>query len=95
MWITETIDLDNHDEIVKFMKKQSDKIKKLEKENKELKAQLYCDNEEGICNICKHHHLVKDDETEFGYYTSRCKKEHYECAKISLKHCKDFKEVEK
>ena len=37
MWIAETIDLDNHDSVVKFMKNQSDKIKKLEKENEQLK----------------------------------------------------------
>lgn len=39
MWIAETIDLNDHDSVVKFMKNQSDKIKKLEKENKELKLQ--------------------------------------------------------
>lgn len=40
MWIAETIDLDNHDSVVKFMKNQSDKIKKLEKENEQLKQEL-------------------------------------------------------
>ena len=59
-------------------------------ENEQLKAQLYCDDEEGICNHCKHHYLVKDDEAELGYYNSRCKKGHYECARVSLKHCEDF-----
>ncbi len=39
MWIAETIDLDNHDSVVKFMKNQSDKIEKLEKENKKLKEE--------------------------------------------------------
>lgn len=39
MWIAETIDLDNHDLVIKFMRNQSDKIKKLEKENKQLKQQ--------------------------------------------------------
>ena len=67
----------------------------LEKENEQLKAQLYCDDEEGVCNICKHHYLVKDDEMELGYYNSRCQKGHYECARVSLKHCEDFeKELE-
>ena len=61
-----------------------------QKENKQLKAQLYCDDEEGVCNICKHHYLVKDDESELGYYNSRCKKGHYECARVSLKYCEDF-----
>lgn len=37
MWIAETIDLDNHDLVIEFMKNQSDKIKKLEKENEQLK----------------------------------------------------------
>lgn len=40
MWIAETIDLDNHDSVVKFMKNQSDKIKKLEKENEQLKQDI-------------------------------------------------------
>ena len=40
MWIAETIDLDNHDSVVKFMKDQSDKIKKLEKENEQLKKRI-------------------------------------------------------
>lgn len=65
-------------------------IIKLSDENKQLKSQLYCDDEEGICNICKHHYLVSDDEAELGYYNSRCKKGHYECARISLTHCEDF-----
>lgn len=60
------------------------------KENEQLKSQLHCDDENGVCNICKHHYLVKNNESEFGYYNSRCKKEHYECARISLKHCEDF-----
>lgn len=65
-------------------------IQRLQDENEQLKSQLYCDDEEGICNICKHHYLVKDDEAELGYYNSRCKMGHYECARISLKHCDDF-----
>ena len=40
MWITETIDLDDHDSIVKFMKKQSNKIKELENENEQFKQLL-------------------------------------------------------
>lgn len=42
MWIAETIDLDDHDSVVRFMKKQSDKIKELEKENEELKHSIKC-----------------------------------------------------
>lgn len=71
------------------------KLNELAEENEQLKSQLYCDDEEGICNICKHHYLIKDDESELGYYNSRCKKGHYECARISLKYCEDFeKELE-
>lgn len=47
----------------------------------------------GFCFICDKllcSYLVKDDEIELGYYNSRCKKGHYECARVSLKHCKDF-----
>lgn len=40
MWIAETIDLDNHDSVIKFMRNQSDKIKKLEKENEQLRKEL-------------------------------------------------------
>lgn len=71
-------------------------LNELYEENKRLKAQLYCDDEEGVCNICKHHYLVSDDESEWGYYNSRCRKGHsYECARVSLKYCEDFeKEVE-
>lgn len=72
----------------------ANKMNVLQKENEQLKAQLFCDDEEGICNICKHHYLVKDEEMELGYYNSRCKKGHYECAREFLKHCEDFEEVE-
>lgn len=65
-------------------------LNELYEENERLKSQLYCNNEEGVCNICKHHYLVKDDEVELAYYTSRCKKGHYECARVSLKYCEDF-----
>lgn len=72
-----------------------EKYEELLEENEKLKSQLYCDDEEGVCNVCKHHYLVKDDEAELGYYNSRCKKGHYECARVSLKHCEDFeKELE-
>ena len=56
------------------MKQHEKWEKEIKDENEQLKAQLYCDDEEGVCNICKHHYLVKDDEAELGYYTSRCKK---------------------
>lgn len=47
MWIAETIDLDDHDSVVRFMKNQSDRIKKLEKENKHLKSFV-----KGTCIFC-------------------------------------------
>ena len=74
----------------RWSKEAENKIKELSEENERLKSQLYCDEEEGVCNICKHHYLVKDDEAELGYYNSRCKKGHYECARVSLKYCEDF-----
>ena len=67
-----------------------EKYEEVIEENEQLKSQLYYDEEEGVCNICKHHYLIKDDESEFGYYNSRCKKGHYECARVSLKYCEDF-----
>ena len=69
---------------------QYSRIEELSDENKKLKSQLYCDDEEGVCIKCEHHYLVKNDEAELGYYNSRCRKGHYECAKISLKYCEDF-----
>ena len=82
-------DLSENGEIMN-MNETEDMLNKLSYENEQLKAQLYCDDEEGICNNCKHHYLVKDDEAELGYYNSRCKKGHYECARVSLTHCEDF-----
>ena len=70
-------------EVVNIMNELAD-------ENEQLKAQLYCDDEEGVCNICKYHYLVEDDKVELGYYNSRCRKGHYECARVSLKYCEDF-----
>lgn len=48
MWIAETIDLNNHDSVVKFIKNQSDKIKKLEEENEQLKEQLKIYKNDGL-----------------------------------------------
>lgn len=68
---------------------------KLQKENEQLKAQLYCDDEEGVCSICKYHYLVIDDEAELEWYNSRCTKGHYECGKVCLKKCEDFEKRKK
>lgn len=64
-------------------------LNELHEENKQLKAQLYCDDEEGVCNICKHHYLEKG-ETYEKYYISKCKKGHEKCSKMDLKYCDDF-----
>lgn len=61
-------------------------IKELLEEYEKLKAQLYCDSEEGVCSICKHHYLEKGNI----FYISKCEKGHEECSKEDLRHCKDF-----
>ena len=55
-------------------------------ENEKLKAQLYCDFDEGVCRICKHHYVEKGNI----FYISKCEKGHEECSTDALKHCKDF-----
>ena len=62
-------------------------IKELLEEYEKLKAQLYCDSNEGVCSICKHHYLEKGNIFDI----SKCEKEHEECSKENLRHCKDFK----
>ena len=62
---------------------------RLEKENERLKAQLYCDSNEGVCLICNYHYLEKGKTYE-KYYISKCKKGHEECSKMDLKYCDDF-----
>ena len=64
----------------------------LDDENTKLKAQLYCDSDEGVCIICKHHYLEKGKTYE-KYYISKCKKGHEKCSKMDLKYCEDFKEL--
>ena len=61
-------------------------LNNLSEENEQLKAQLYCDDEEGVCIICKHHYLEKGNI----FYISKCEKGHEECSKEDLRHCKDF-----
>ena len=61
-------------------------IKELLEEYEKLKAQLYCDSDEGVCSICKHHYLEKGNI----FYISKCEKGHEECSKDALKHCNDF-----
>jgi predicted RNase H-like nuclease (RuvC/YqgF family) len=86
-------DLSKIEELLNKLNEENKKLKEeneqLKKENKNLKAQLYSD-EDGICNQCKYHYLVKDEDSELGYYKSRCRKGHYECARVSLVHCEDF-----
>lgn len=63
-------------------------LNELVEENQILKAQLFCDIDEGVCSICKHQYLVESGE----YYIAKCEKEHSECSKVSLKYCEDFEE---
>jgi len=81
--------LDSFTRLKRKNKELKEENEQLKKENKNLKAQLYSD-EDGICNQCKYHYLVKDEDSELGYYKSRCRKGHYECARVSLVHCEDF-----
>jgi len=62
-------------------------IKELLEEYEKLKAQLYCDSDEGVCIICKHHYLEKGNI----FYISKCEKGHEKCSKESVRHCEDFK----
>ena len=60
------------------------------KENEQLKQQLLYGGDD-VCSICKHEYLVPRGD----YFIGKCKKGHKECAKVSLKYCKDFeKELE-
>lgn len=70
----------NIDEIV-------DMLNELHEENEQLKAQLYCDSNEGVCIICKHHYVEKTNM----FYISKCEKGHEKCSKESVRHCEDFK----
>ena len=76
----------------KSIKKFVEKVNSIVEENEQLKAQLYCDSNEGVCSICKHHYLEKGNI----FYISKCEKGHEECSKEDLRHCKDFevKELE-
>ena len=71
----------------KSIKEFIEKVNRIVKENGELKAQLYCDSNEGVCSICKHHYLEKGNI----FYISKCKKGHEKCSKESVRHCEDFK----
>ena len=62
-------------------------LNELNDENEQLKAQLYCDSNEGVCSICKHHYLEKTNM----FYISKCEKGHEKCSKESVRHCEDFK----
>ena len=87
--VIEDISREKAHSVMDRLNELSDENEQLKKENKNLKAQLYCD-EDGVCNQCEYHYLVKDEDSELGYYKSRCRKGHTECARISLSHCNDF-----
>ena len=71
-------------EVCPVLNKQEERIRELENENKQLKAQL----EKGgdVCSICKYEYLVASTE----YYIAQCKKGHDECSKGDVDYCKDF-----
>lgn len=71
----------------KSIKEFIEKVNSIVKENEQLKAQLYCDSNEGVCSICKHHYLEKGNI----FYISKCEKGHEKCSKESVRHCEDFK----
>lgn len=82
-------DFDSDVEMWELLNIQAEIISDLENENEQLKAQLYCDSDEGVCTICKHHYLEKGKTYE-KYYISKCKKGHEKSSKIDLKYCDDF-----
>ena len=61
-------------------------LNRFAEENKNLKAQLYCNSDEGVCTICENHYLVESGK----YFVSNCRKGHDECSKESLRYCEDF-----
>ena len=78
---------DNYDyveEVCPVLNEQEERIRELENENKQLKAQL----EKGgdVCSICKYEYLVPSGE----YYTAKCKKGYDECSKEDIRFCEDF-----
>ena len=89
-------ELNNDNEELKhecnYLQNRLDDFINIQNENEQLKAQLYCDSEEGVCSICKHHYLEKGNI----FYISKCEKGHEKCSTDALKHCKDFevKELE-
>ena len=61
-------------------------LNSLHEENEQLKAQLYCNHNDGVCSICKHCYL----EEQSYYYISKCEKGHEQCSKEAVKYCEDF-----
>ena len=66
----------------------ADRLNELHEENQRLKAQLTADID-GVCSLCNHHYLVKDEVMQ-GFYTSKCEKGHEKCSKEAVKYCDDF-----
>ena len=82
----EFLNIENN-QIMNELKTRTQIQHQLEEENEQLKAQLYCDSNEGVCSICKHHYLEKTNM----FYISKCEKGHEKCSKESVRHCEDFK----
>ena len=66
------------------MNEQEKRIRELENENKQLKAQLEKDGD--VCSICKYEYLLASTE----YYIAQCEKGHDECSKGDVDYCEDF-----
>lgn len=76
--------LEDLESVAEELNRLSQRIKELESENKQLKAQL--EKGEDVCSICKYEYLVASSE----YYNAKCKKGHDECLKGDVDYCKDF-----
>ena len=78
------LELNTHKHPLWSTRQCQERIRELENENKQLKAQL----EKGgdVCSICKYEYLVASTE----YYIAQCKKGHDECSKGDVDYCKDF-----
>ena len=70
-----------------------EQVRQLEKENGNLKAQLYC-TFDSVCAICNNEYLeqksVLHGNEEYEYYISKCKKGHKGCSKTDVVCCEDF-----
>lgn len=52
--------LDDVNRSIHIIQKLEEENKELKKDYDELKAQLYCNSDEGVCSICDNHYIVKE-----------------------------------